>query len=68
MPCYDSRDSEDRAEMQRRLDVTTRLACDYCKSIERAGEDIPAFARHWWEKHKIKDAKFGTHVRDFGDD
>lgn len=61
MPCYDHRDSpayihgeyaDKIAAMQAKLDITTRLACDYCQGLEGSGQTVPAFAKEWWTKHK----------------
>ncbi len=53
MPCHDDRPDPDKAKLQ----ITTRLACILCRSLEALGEGIPEFARAWWEQHKKDDTE-----------
>lgn len=60
MPCSDALcdPEEERSyakEVQRRLRITTRLACELCTFLEQADEDIPSYATKWWEQHKKED-------------
>lgn len=50
MPCHDDRDDSDREDSQKRLDITTRLACMYCKS-----NPVPDWAADWWHNHQLYD-------------
>jgi hypothetical protein len=33
----------------------SRLACDRCKDLISKGEEIPKWAREWWEVHQADD-------------
>jgi len=62
MPCNDGYPLETTVyrtppEVQKRLDITTRLACEYCKLIESKDLPIPEWAQEWWTKHKKIDAQ-----------
>jgi hypothetical protein len=62
MPCYDGRDDAGQlhsqiAALKERLNITTRLACDYCKHLEELHCTVPAFAQAWWKEHKRIDAQ-----------
>ena len=63
MPCYDERnDPRWQAEEERKqfgdtkLNITTRLACDFLNEIEARGEQVPTWASRWWVHHKQIDA------------
>ena len=67
--CYDPSNSpefvgaEEAAKWQERLNITTRLACEYCKVIEGhygPRMHIPEWAQEWWEAHKKVDANRQT--------
>ena len=64
MPCYDdSRDSSEYIReheikpLQEKLNLTTRLACEYCLLLEQQGSVVPLWATEWWGTHKKLDAK-----------
>lgn len=65
MPCMDAGPSpeQERLDAKRREQaeadrhVMARLACDYCRLIERGSESIPAWAQDWWKRHKKDDDK-----------
>lgn len=40
-----------------RQHTATRLACAYCRWLDRKGIPIPDFAKDWWKEHKRNDAK-----------
>ncbi len=55
MPCkYDGPDEQ--PIMRGELDITTRLACEYCNELQDSGRNIPSYARKWWKKHQAEDA------------
>lgn len=43
------------AEQHEKLQITTRLACEYCVSLLEQDLPIPDFAQKWWEQHVIED-------------
>ena len=51
MPCYDPRSDEDDVEMQRRLDLATRVACELGKIVRRYKVAISREAVKWLEEH-----------------
>lgn len=55
MPCYDDRPTCYLTDYEHQ--TMTRLACDYCKSLEAAGKPIPEWAVKWWGNHKRMDAE-----------
>jgi hypothetical protein len=56
MPCQSCGTPSDDREARERLDTITRLACEYCKSLERAGKVVPTWAEKWWRQHIKEDA------------
>ncbi len=54
MPCnsYDSHPMMTTA-IKQRLDITTKLACLYCKGAKK----VPKWAEAWWKHHQNIDAK-----------
>ncbi len=63
MPCYDpppevyARESrQENIALRSKLNILTRLACTYCRELERNGRSIPKYAKNWWEAHKEFDA------------
>ena len=66
MPCYDSRDThsygvqETRAELQPRIDMLARIACEALTILELNPDIIKHMSketRDWWEEHKKFDAE-----------
>ena len=67
MPCSDGgprpiyQDSYDNsrelAELRAKLDLVTRVACEYCTQLEASNAPIPEYAKAWWHLHKIDDAR-----------
>ena len=56
MPCSDGGPSaEDMILIQARHDTAARLACEYCQSLERAGQTVPEWAQEWWQEHQDDD-------------
>lgn len=56
MPCYDSRDSEDRHETKKRLDLATKLLCKLTSEMkleEIESEEL----RKWVKDHREMDIK-----------
>ena len=49
-------DTEEK-EWQAELDTITRLACAYCRRLEREQKPIPEWAQEWWLKHRAIDTK-----------
>ena len=61
MPCYDSRDDDDRRLTKERLDLATRVACELSKHLRRleSGEKyfyLSREAKDWIKKHERMDA------------
>ncbi len=56
MPCRDG-GRDDPGPVYERLDITTRLACEYCNELQDAGRSIPSYARKWWREHQAEDAE-----------
>lgn len=57
MPCHSEPSYKEIDREQRFRDITTRLACFYCRRLELAGIPIPDWAVEWWRYHKKQDAK-----------
>lgn len=66
MPCSDGGyyDSLARETQQARLDLTTRIACEYLSGLEAELKPIPEYAAHWWRQHKIEDAERAERERE----
>ncbi len=56
MPCDSGPSWEDIERDKRRMDTLVRLACDHCRLLESRGVAVPAYAREFWEEHKVEDA------------
>lgn len=61
MPCYDSRDDDDRKLTKERLNVAARVACELAKHLA-AAEDLALWlaplskeARDWIKEHNRLD-------------
>ena len=67
MPCSDSRSTygngvmETRAELQPRIDMLARIACEALTALEECNKPytihLSKEARDWWEEHKKFDAE-----------
>lgn len=64
MPCKDERDDPRwQAEEERKqfgdtkLNITTRIACEWLGRLEAAGGSIPDYAVRWWIHHKAQDQR-----------
>lgn len=61
MPCYDERNSSSYMQehevkpLREKLNITTQLACQYCRNLDKQGLPIPEYAREWWKAHKVVD-------------
>jgi hypothetical protein len=54
--CMDGGPSlEQRNRLARDSKTVLRLACGYCRGVEKAGGEVPEWAREWWEFHKLED-------------
>ena len=42
-------------QQKKDLEITTRLACRYCRKLELSQKPIPEWASEWWQKHKKRD-------------
>lgn len=51
MPCGDG--GQEREDNK----VAIRLACLYCKELDRSGRPIPEWAYYWWEDHREIDRR-----------
>lgn len=60
MPCYDSRDSNDREQLQKRCDKLARMLCRMCEKYEGL---VPINfwlnkeLKTWWLQHQKLDRK-----------
>jgi hypothetical protein len=54
MPCYDSRDDEDRVNTQKRADAATRAACEMARVLraKRLMGLVSSRTRVWALKHE----------------
>jgi len=60
MPCYDSRDDDDRKLTKERLDLATRVACELSKHLQKleSGEKhfyLSQETKNWIKEHKRVD-------------
>lgn len=60
MPCFDSRESADREEARKRLDLATRLLCEVMR--DGAVESPSMELQKWWAEHH-KDDENGTPLK-----
>jgi hypothetical protein len=56
MPCRCDDMGPSREEIELR-DIAFRLACDYCKHLEKLGSAVPKWAEKWLERHLEQDAE-----------
>lgn len=57
MPCESGPSQRDLELEQQDRDITARLACLWCRRLERLNKPIPPWARRWWREHKQFDAE-----------
>jgi len=43
--------------LQKRCDITTRVACELFTEYEKQNKPIPNYAQEWWDEHKKLDAE-----------